>query len=1270
MAITKKLVKTLFNWMILLIFPLLIICATPVDTVQADSDWTLTGNMNEARIDPMATTLLNGDVLVYGGRDLADTYLKTAEIYHPETGTWIVTGILNNRRVDGAGIRLLDGRVLVCGGEAGGGTSVNTAEIYDPASGTWATTSNMGVSRKWHTMTLLPNGKVLVVGGCNYPAFHRSAEIYDPVSGTWSPTGSMVWGRELHTATLLNDGTVLVAGGENYFPYEISAEAEIYNPTTGTWSVISSMHHARCVHTANVLPDGKVLVAAGLYSTGSGPAQALSSVEIYDPSTQSWTLTSSLNHARSIHSANSLPDGRVLVAGGMVPNQAVLDSAEIYDPTSGTWSLTGSLNTPRYDFPSASLADGSVLVAGGRPTLNSGIMNTAEIWGFPDATLSNLAISQGTLTPAFSPIVTSYTDSVPNSVTSITVTPTVNESHATVAVDGTPVISGNPSGSITLNVGSNTVTIVVTAQDGTTTKTYIITVTRLAPPTGSISGHIDNGNNPIPGVVLVWQLGPSGSWLYKGATGAGANGNYIFAGLPTGQYSILGEATGRASEWYNNTYDQIHYTGVQVTAPNNTPNINFSLAPGGAISGHVQAVNGGTPISGASILIYEYGRQTGYTNFCATGLSDGNGNYTTFGMPEGDYAIKVTAAGHATKWYSDTYNPLEATPIHVSVGATVPGINFSLSPGASISGRVQDANTGAGIEGVAIYVIDCSLINLLPDKFPAYDNVWTNQNGNYIVSGLATGEYRVSAVSAASLGYAGQRYSQCVSVAPPGNVSNIDFSLVCGGSLSGFVYEPDSITPIERAQVNIYEYDTNSAMWIYRTHTYTYINGHYQTPGLSPQEYKVQAVADGYVRQWYQNVRNEADATPLEIVCSVDIPGINFVLVPPSTDATLSNLTMSQGTLTPAFDPIITSYSDSVLYGVTSMAITPTVNESHASLTVNGTPVVSGSPSVPISLSVGDNTITTVVTAEDGITTNAYTVTVTRAAPVPPTVTTGDAAGIGTNSAVLNMSYTLGDYSPVDVGFAYKKSSDSTWTNTSWEPKSESGSYTEPLVGLDSNTQYDFKAQLKYDTTEIDGVAANFTTLINPDITVVPTTIDFGPGLVGTGSILQTVTVINDGVDNLTVGIITLGGVNADQFLIQNDNCSGQTIIPDNSGTIQVVFSPTSEGVKTAVLSIPSDDPDEAIINVSLYGIGQTPAQATEDLISDIEELNLPQGTENSLNSKLDAAIESLDAGNENAAINQLNAFINYVSAQAGKKLTEEQANELMQAAQMIIDGI
>ena len=93
-----------------------------------------------------------------------------------------------------------------------------------------------------------------------------------------------------------------------------------------------------------------------------------------------------------------------------------------------------------------------------------------------------------------------------------------------------------------------------------------------------------------------------------------------------------------------------------------------------------------------------------------------------------------------------------------------------------------------------------------------------------------------------------------------------------------------------------------------------------------------------------------------------------------------------------------------------------------------------------------------------------------------PTVTTNAATDVDTSSATLNMSYTLGDYTSVSVQFAYKKSSDTTWTETGWEEKTVAGTYGKEITGLSTNTQYDFKAELKYDSTVIEGSILQFTT--------------------------------------------------------------------------------------------------------------------------------------------------------------------------------------------------
>jgi hypothetical protein len=79
--------------------------------------------------------------------------------------------------------------------------------------------------------------------------------------------------RYYHKALLLTDGTVLVTGGERSSPI---TSAELYDFSTGTWTTTINMNVARCGHGANILTDGKVLV-----SGGNGISNAVNSAELY-----------------------------------------------------------------------------------------------------------------------------------------------------------------------------------------------------------------------------------------------------------------------------------------------------------------------------------------------------------------------------------------------------------------------------------------------------------------------------------------------------------------------------------------------------------------------------------------------------------------------------------------------------------------------------------------------------------------------------------------------------------------------------------------------------------------------------------------------------------------------------------------------------------------------------------------------------------------------------------------------------------------------------
>jgi hypothetical protein len=114
-----------------------------------------------------------------------------------------------------------------------------------------------------------------------------------------------------------------------------------------------------------------------------------------------------------------------------------------------------------------------------------------------------------------------------------------------------------------------------------------------------------------------------------------------------------------------------------------------------------------------------------------------------------------------------------------------------------------------------------------------------------------------------------------------------------------------------------------------------------------------------------------------------------------------------------------------------------------------------------------------------------------------------------------------------------------------------------------------------------------------PNISV-PSSIDLGPVEVGNNS-SQTLIVSNTGDADLNIGVITLSG--GTEFNLE-DNCSGKTIAPLDGCDIQVTFSPTSTGLKSATLNIPSNDPDtpNAVVSMSGNGIDTTPPLSITNL--------------------------------------------------------------------------
>ncbi|HJZ56176.1 MAG TPA: kelch repeat-containing protein [Gemmataceae bacterium] len=321
--------------------------------------WEAGPSLNKARLAPAAPLLPEGRVLAAGGKWNPAAPTLT-EIYNPvNLAEWKNTGEMATRRRYHTATPLPGGSVLITGGQNEALQTVGTCELYNPASGVFQATGSLAVARQNHTATLLPSGKVLVAGGATgspNPTYELATALYDPTSGSWTPGGSLTTGREGHTATLLADGNVLVAGGSN--GGGLLTSCEVYDPAADTWSPVPSpLGTGRSHHTATLLADGKVLVVGG----NSGVTTA----EVYDPAGGTWSPTGPLaaDHGTGF-TATLLPRATVLVAGGAVGG-TYLGAAELYNPTTNGWSTTTSLKRARAEHTATVLPSGRVLLAGG-----------------------------------------------------------------------------------------------------------------------------------------------------------------------------------------------------------------------------------------------------------------------------------------------------------------------------------------------------------------------------------------------------------------------------------------------------------------------------------------------------------------------------------------------------------------------------------------------------------------------------------------------------------------------------------------------------------------------------------------------------------------------------------------------------------------------------------------------------------------------------------------------------------------------------------------
>ena len=318
-------------------------------------------------------------------------------------------GLTATRLLDGEGILLTGGSVAYTEQTL----TSSAAWVFDPQTNTYTELEDLNERRTMHHTAVGPTGQVFIFGGygsaqLNYINPIRNIDIFDPnTQAITEVTESTRSAIAAGSAARLGADGVLACGG---YTLDLSTDVLFSNrcDLIGIEGAVSSAEDLEIGLIWPVmvpLKDDRVMMTGGLAGDPSltydqlGTGEATARTFIYDGS--SWTEAASMNNPRAMHAAVTLPDGRVLVAGGSTRvsnlvryyNGTPLACAEIYDPQTDTWtevmscnegnseaSLPLAINRPAFDVDPSY----GVLIAGGHTRDGTAVSGAAYFVGQPD----------------------------------------------------------------------------------------------------------------------------------------------------------------------------------------------------------------------------------------------------------------------------------------------------------------------------------------------------------------------------------------------------------------------------------------------------------------------------------------------------------------------------------------------------------------------------------------------------------------------------------------------------------------------------------------------------------------------------------------------------------------------------------------------------------------------------------------------------------------------------------------------------------------------
>jgi N-acetylneuraminic acid mutarotase len=310
---------------------------------------------------------------------VAASLLDMASVSLAGEGTWTRMADMPTARA-GVSTSVLDGKIYAIGGAESPAVYLSTVEVYDPATDTWTRKTDMPTARACAAVGVV-NGKICVAGGViGYAATTSAMEEYDPATDTWTKKADMPTSRCFFSASVVN-GKIYAVGGWTEIPHRrVLSTVEEYDPVSDTWTAKADMPRPRGVLSTSVV-DGKIYAIGGVVCSEDGSCEhpiaafAVSTVEEYDPATDTWTTKAEMPTARKAPGTCAV-DGTIYAIGGSTGNEGpppedltealefLFSSVEEYNPATDTWTMKPDLPAPR-TFLSASAVNGKIYAIGG-----------------------------------------------------------------------------------------------------------------------------------------------------------------------------------------------------------------------------------------------------------------------------------------------------------------------------------------------------------------------------------------------------------------------------------------------------------------------------------------------------------------------------------------------------------------------------------------------------------------------------------------------------------------------------------------------------------------------------------------------------------------------------------------------------------------------------------------------------------------------------------------------------------------------------------------